>query len=65
MKRTMSKLFLSSLLLGTMSLAGMAVPVNAAETSGSTSASRGGEPKIKKITPRPKPQWSIFLLAKQ
>lgn len=66
MKRTMSKLFLSSLLLGTMGLAGMAVPVNAAEAPGNTSASRGGgEPKIKKITPRPKPQWSIFLLAKQ
>ena len=66
MKRTMSKLFLSSLLLGTMGLAGMAVPVNAAEAPGNTSASPGGgEPKIKKITPRPKPQWSIFLLAKQ
>lgn len=42
MKRTMSKLFLSSLLLGTMGLAGMAVPVNAAEAPGNTSASRGG-----------------------
>ena len=42
MKRTISRLFLSSLLIGTMSVIGMSIPTNAIGNSTDTSASREG-----------------------